>query len=164
MIAIIVAVAENNAIGKENKLLWHIPEDLKRFKRLTTGHTVIMGRNTWQSLPNHPLPNRRNIVITDNPEDHFAGAGMVTSIEAALGLCSPAEENFVIGGASIYQQFLPMTNRLYLTKVHKVFDGDTFFPELDLSEWEMVSKDDYPPDEANGFGYTYFIFDRIKSR
>ena len=161
MISIIVAVAENNAIGKDNQLLWYIPDDLKRFKRLTTGHTVIMGKNTWKSLPNPPLPNRRNIVITDNPEDHFEGAEMVTSIESAVASCSLADENFVMGGASIYQQFLPITDRLYLTKVHKSFDGDTFFPELNLLDWERVSKDDYPPDENNDFGYTYFIFDRI---
>lgn len=162
MISIIVAVAENNAIGKNNKLLWYIPEDLKRFKRLTSGHTIIMGKNTWESLPNHPLPNRRNIVITDNPNDHFEGAEMVSSIEEALALCSKEEENFVMGGASIYQQFLPITDRLYLTKVHKSFDGDTFFPELHLLDWDRVSKDDYPPDEDNDFGYTYFIFDRIR--
>ncbi len=161
MISIIVAVAENNAIGKDNQLLWHIPDDLKRFKRLTTGHSVIMGKNTWESLPNRPLPNRRNIVITDNPNDYFEGAEMVTSIEAAKTLCVATEENFVMGGASIYQQFLPITDRLYLTKVHKSFDGDTFFPELNLLDWERVSKDDYPPDEHNDFGYTYFIFDRV---
>ena len=164
MISIIVAIAENNAIGKDNQLLWHIPDDLKRFKRLTTGHTIIMGKNTWESLPNHPLPNRRNIVITDNPCDHFEGAEMVTSIEDALALCRSTEENFVMGGASIYQQFLPITDRLYLTKVHKAFDGDTFFPELNLLDWERVSKDDYPPDADNDFGYTYFIFDRIKGQ
>ncbi|MBE0649000.1 MAG: dihydrofolate reductase [Bacteroidales bacterium] len=164
MISLIVAVAENNAIGKNNQLLWHIPEDLKRFKRLTTGHTVIMGKNTWESLPIHPLPNRRNIVITDDPADLFEGAEMVTSIDAAMALCRPSDENFVMGGASIYQQFLPITDRLYLTKVHKSFDGDTFFPELNLMDWERVSKDDYPPDEINDFGYTYFIFDRIQGQ
>lgn len=161
MISIIVAIAENNAIGKNNQLLWYIPDDLKRFKRLTTGHTIIMGKNTWLSLPNRPLLNRRNIVITDDPEDQFEGAEMVTSIEAALALCMPSEENFVIGGASIYKQFLPITHRLYLTKVHQSFDGDTFFPELNLLDWERVSKDDYPPDKTNDFGYSYFIFDRI---
>jgi dihydrofolate reductase len=164
MISIIVAIAENNAIGKDNQLLWHIPEDLKRFKRLTTGHAVIMGRNTWESLPIQPLPNRRNIVITDNPQDFFEGAERATSIESSLALCSPADENFVMGGASVYQQFLPITDRLYLTKVHKSFDGDTFFPVLNLLEWERVSKDDYPPDENNDFGYTYLIFDRIKGQ
>jgi len=162
MISIIVAIAENHAIGKDNQLLWHIPEDLKRFKRLTTGHTVIMGKNTWFSLPTRPLPNRRNIIITDDPSDHFNDAEMVTSIEGAISLCRPEEENFIIGGASIYKQFLPFTDRLYLTQVHKSFEGDTFFPDLHLLDWELISKDDYPPDEKNDFGYTYFIFDRIR--
>ncbi|MFH1296639.1 MAG: dihydrofolate reductase [Bacteroidota bacterium] len=161
MISIIVAVAENYAIGKDNKLLWHLPDDLKRFKRLTTGHSVIMGKNTWESLPKRPLPDRRNIVITDDPDDHFEGAEMVMSIDSALALCKHDDENFVMGGASIYQQFLPLADRLYLTRVHKTFDGDAFFPELNLLDWERISKDDYPPDEHNDFGYTYYIFDRI---
>ena len=152
MISIIVAVAENYAIGKDNKLLWHLPNDLKRFKRLTTGYTIIMGKKTWESLPNQPLPNRRNIVITDDPDDLFEGAEMATSIETALALCDPEDENFVMGGASIYQQFLPLTDRLYLTRIHKSFDGDAFFPELNLLDWERISKDDYPPDAQNDFG------------
>ncbi|MFH1160604.1 MAG: dihydrofolate reductase [bacterium] len=162
MISIIVAVAENNAIGKNNDLLWHIPEDLKRFKRITSGHTVLMGKRTWESLPVHPLPNRRNIVITDNPEDVFPGAESATSIETALNLIDPEDENFVIGGASIYLQFFPLCDRLYLTKVYKIFKGDVFFPELNLLEWERISRDDYPPDEHNDFGYTYYIFDRLR--
>ncbi|TSA25296.1 MAG: dihydrofolate reductase [Bacteroidetes bacterium] len=161
MISIIVAVAENYAIGKDNQLLWHLPDDMKRFKRLTTGHTVIMGKKTWESLPKRPLTDRRNIVITDDPNDHFEGAETVMSIEEALALCNPEEENFIMGGASIYQQFLPLTDRLYLTRVHKTFDGDAFFPELNLLDWERTSRDDYPPDEHNDFGYTYYIFDRI---
>ncbi|MBL7110720.1 MAG: dihydrofolate reductase [Bacteroidales bacterium] len=164
MISIIVAVAENYAIGKDNKLLWHLPNDLKRFKRLTTGYTIIMGKKTWESLPNQPLPNRRNIVITDDPDDLFEGAEMATSIETALALCDPEDENFVMGGASIYQQFLPLTDRLYLTRIHKSFDGDAFFPELNLLDWERISKDDYPPDAQNDFGYSYYIFDRIKKQ
>lgn len=162
MISIIVAVAENYVIGKDNNLLWHLPNDLKRFKRLTIGHTVIMGKKTWESLPKRPLPDRRNIVITDNPNDHFEGAEKVMSIESAVALCNPAEENFIMGGASIYQQFLPLTDRLYLTRIHKIFEGDAFFPELNLLDWERISKDDYPPDEHNDFGYTYYIFDRIR--
>jgi dihydrofolate reductase len=162
MISIIVAVAENYAIGKDNDLLWHIPNDLKRFKRITSGHPVIMGKNTWKSLPRAPLPNRRNIVITDDPTDQFEGAEMVHSIEEALTICDPQDENFIIGGASIYKQFLPYCDRLYITKVHQSFEGDVFFPMLNLLEWERVSRDDYPPDEKNDFGYSYFIFDRIQ--
>jgi len=164
MISIIVAVAENNAIGKDNELLWHIPEDLKRFKRITLGHAMIMGKRTWLSLPKRPLPGRRNIVITDNPDDAFEGAEMATSIESALALCDLKEEIFVIGGASIYEQFLPMCDRLYLTKVHKSFEGDAFFPVMNLLEWERISRDDYPGDEKNDFGYSFLIFDRIYKR
>ena len=162
MISIIVAVAENFTIGKDNQLLWHIPEDLKRFKRITSGHTVIMGKRTWESLPIRPLPGRRNIVITDNPSDLFEGAGIVTSIQEAVALCDPEAESFVIGGASVYAQFIPLCDRLYITKVHKSFKGDAFFPMLNLLEWESVSHDDYPPDEYNDFGYAYFIYDRVK--
>ena len=162
MISIIVAVAENNSIGKENKLLWYIPHDLIRFKRITLGHSIIMGKKTWLSLPKRPLSGRRNIVITDDPNDAFEGAEMATSIESALALCDNKEEIFVIGGASIYKQFLSLCDRLYMTKVHKSFEGDVFFPVLNLLDWERVSKDDYPPDEHNDFGYTYFIFDRIR--
>lgn len=161
MISIIVAVAENNVIGKDNNLLWHIPDDLKRFKRLTIGHTVIMGKKTWESLPKRPLPDRRNVVITDNPGDEFQGAEKALSIKGALAFCRPAEETFIMGGASVYQQFLPLTDRLYLTRVHRTFEGDAYFPQLNLLDWERISKDDYPPDSQNDFGYTYYIFDRI---
>ena len=162
MISCIVAVAENYAIGKDNELLWYIPNDLKRFKRITLGHTMIMGKKTWLSLPVRPLPGRRSIIITDDPSDNFEGAEMATSIESSLKLCDLNEEIFIIGGASIYEQFLPMCDRLYLTKVHKSFEADAFFPVLNLLDWERVSKDDYPADEHNDFGYTYFIFDRIR--
>jgi dihydrofolate reductase len=141
MISIIVAVAENLAIGKDNRLLWHISDDLKRFKQLTSGHTVIMGRNTWLSLPKRPLPNRTNIVITDNPDECFEGCEMVDSIEAAIAKCPPDEESFVMGGASIYRQFMPLADKLYITRVKKAFDGDTFFPEIDPENWKMTNQE-----------------------
>jgi dihydrofolate reductase len=162
MISIIVAIAENYAIGKNNDLLWHIPEDLKRFKKITTGHKIIMGKKTYFSLPFRPLKNRENIVITDNPGDNFEGCTMVYSLPEALGKCLPAEENFIIGGASIYKQFLPSAGRLYLTWVHKEFEGDVFFPEIDFKEWKEVSREDFPVDEQLGFSYSYVIYDRIK--
>jgi dihydrofolate reductase len=162
MISIIVAVAQNGAIGKNNDLLWHISEDLKRFKKLTLGHTLIMGKRTYLSLPVRPLSNRRSIVITDDPEDHFEGCDMVFSIEAALALCKPSEENFIIGGASIYRQFLPLADRLYLTKVLKDFDGDVYFPEINFNDWKIISEEQYPPDEKNDFSYTFFIYDRVR--
>ncbi len=161
MISIIVAIAENMAIGKNNDLLWHIPADLKRFKNITTGHPVIMGKRTFESLPRRPLPNRRNIVITDIPGEIIEGCEMAYSIEEAIARCVPAEENFVIGGASVYRQFLPFADRLYLTLVRKSFAGDVFFPEIDFSKWKLISIEDFPPDATNDFSYSNQIFDRI---
>jgi dihydrofolate reductase len=162
MISIIVAIAENWAIGKNNDLLWHIPEDLKRFKKITTGHKIIMGKKTYLSLPVRPLRNRENIVITDNPEDVFEGCTVVYSLAEARDKCNPVEENFIIGGASVYEQFLPFTGRLYLTWVHKRFDGDVFFPVIDFKEWEVSTQEDFPVDDQLGFSYSYVIYDRRK--
>jgi dihydrofolate reductase len=162
MISIIVAIAENYAIGKNNDLLWHIPEDLKRFKRLTTGHTVIMGKKTYESLPRRPLPNRVNIVITDDTNDLFDQCVMAFSIEDALKKMNPSDENFIIGGASVYNQFLPFSDRLYITWVYKSFDGDVFFPEIDFSEWSLVSSEDIPASGKNDFSYSNRIYDRIR--
>lgn len=162
MISIIVAVAQNGAIGKNNDLLWHIPADMKRFKKLTLGHTLIMGKQTYQSLPVKPLSNRKSIIITDNPYDEFEGCTKVYSIKAALALCIPSEETFIIGGASIYHQFLPLTDRLYLTKIHKDFDGDVFFPPVDYNNWKLISKENFQSDEKNDFSYSFLIYDRIR--
>jgi dihydrofolate reductase len=120
-----------------------------------------MGKKTYLSLPVRPLSNRENIVITDDPGDRFEGATLVYSIEEALKKCRPDDENFIIGGASVYKQFLPYTGRLYLTRVHREFQGDVFFPELDFSEWNLVSSEEYPLDEKLGFSYTYEVYDRI---
>jgi len=159
-ISIIVAIAQNNGIGRNNQLLWHIPADMKRFKQITLGHTVIMGRNTFLSLPGGPLKNRRNVVISDNPSESFEGCEMVYSIREALEKCDPGAENFVIGGASLYRQFLPLTNRLYITRVNKPFEADTFFPEIDPVEWEVVSQESPEPDGKNDFSYTFITFQR----
>lgn len=162
MISIIVAVAENLAIGKENRLLWHIPDDLKRFKQITSGHTVIMGRNTWLSLPKRPLPHRTNIVITDNPTECFEGCVMVNSIEAALARCNPAEESFVMGGASVYRQMMPLARKLYITRVNKPFEGDTFFPEISLSEWKLTDHSDWIEMTDNSFSYRFENYSRVQ--
>ena len=154
-VSIIVVVAQNNAIGKNNQLLAYVPGDLKRFKEITTGHKVIMGRNTYFSLPKRPLPNRENIVITDKKDEKFQGCTMAYSIEDALALCDDEKENFIIGGASIYKQFLPYTSKLYLTKVYKNFEADVFFPEIDYSRWEMVETIEMPPSEKNDFHFAY---------
>jgi len=160
MISIIVAIAENMAIGKNNDLLWHIPEDLKRFKRITSGHPVIMGKRTYESLPRRPLPNRRNIVITDVKGEELEGCEMAWSIAEAIAKCNLSEENFVIGGASIYKQFLPYADRLYLTRIHKSFDADVFFPEIDYSQWKLNSKEDFDGDDLNDFAWSNEIYER----
>jgi dihydrofolate reductase len=162
MISIIVAIAKNLAIGKNNDLLWHLPDDLKRFKRITLGHKVIMGRNTYLSLPFRPLKERENIVISDKPEEVFQGCTMVRSIAEAVTLCSSQEECFVIGGASVYTQFLPYADKLYITWVHKDFEGDVFFPGINFEEWNLISEENCPVDENLGFSWSYTIYERIR--
>ena len=159
-ISIIVAIAENFAIGKNNDLLFHLPNDLKRFKQITLGKPVIMGRNTLLSLPKGPLKNRRNIVISDIPNDHFEGCEMTTSIEGAIELVKNEEESFIIGGGMIYRQFYPLAGKLYLTLVHQPFDADIFFPEINYNEWIEESREDLF-DEKNGFHYSYLNLIRI---
>lgn len=158
-ISIIVAIAENFAIGKNNGLLFHLPNDLKRFRQITTGHPLIMGRNTLLSLPKWPLPNRRNIVITDKPDDVFPGCEIVFSVGEAVKLVESETEAFVIGGGSVYRQFLPLANRLYLTLVKKTFDADIFFPEIDYSQWDEMSREEHF-DEENQFEFTYLNLER----
>lgn len=156
--SIIVAIAKNNAIGKDNKLLWYLPNDLKHFKEVTTGHTVIMGRKTFDSV-GKPLPKRRNIVVTRQPIT-IEGCEVVSSIEAALALCAGEEEVFIVGGAEIYRQALHLTNRIYLTRVDQDFDGDTFFPKLDPKEWEEKEREDFEPDEKNKYHYSFITLER----
>ncbi len=158
-ISIIVAVAQNFGIGKNNDLLFHLPNDLKRFKQITTGHPVIMGRNTLLSLPKWPLPNRTNIVITDDPQESFDGCAMVQSIAEAVGKVKDEKEAFVIGGGMVYRQFYPIAGKLYLTWVEKDFDADTFFPEIDFQEWKEISREQHL-DEKNGFHYAYINLER----
>jgi len=158
-ISIIVAIAQNFAIGKNNDLLFHLPNDLKRFKEITTGHPVIMGRNTLLSLPKGALPNRRNIVISDIPEEKFERCEMVASIEAAAAAVKDEQEAFIIGGGMIYRQFFPLAGKLYLTLVHRDFDADVYFPEIEYSEWEEVFREDHS-DEKNGFDYSYLNLKR----
>jgi len=160
-ISIIVAVAENYAIGYKNELLFHLPDDLKRFKKLTKGHTVIMGKRTYESLPNRPLSNRRNLVITDVEGELIPGCETVYSIEDAIAKTEPETENFVIGGGSVYRQFLPYADKLYITWVHKSFEADTFFPKIDLSEWDLPEKTDIPFQQETGFSYSYCIYKRL---
>lgn len=159
-ISIIVAIAENNAIGKDNKLLWHLSDDLKRFAKLTSGSTMIMGRNTFLSLPNGALPNRRHIVITDQENETFDSCEMAHSIEEAIRIAGETEECFIIGGGMVYKQMLPVAGKLYLTLVHKSFDADTFFPEINYSEWEEIESEFVDASEKNDFPHTYKLFSR----
>lgn len=162
-ISIIVVIAENYAIGKNNQLLWHISDDLKRFKKITSGHKVIMGKKTFQSLPKGPLPNRMNIVISDDHNDQFKDCEMAYSIQEAIDKCDRDKENFIIGGGSIYKQFLPFAGKLYITKVNKTFEGaDTFFPEIDPSEWLIIERQDNMMDEKNAFTWEYITYERRK--
>ena len=180
MISIIVAISEENAIGKQGGLLCHLPNDLQHFKAVTSGSTVIMGERTFLSLPfskvrnTHALPNRRNIVITDNKEHTFDGAEMAYSIEDAIKLatspCPTGErglekgaEAFVIGGGTIYRQFMPLADKLYITHIHHSWkDADTFFPEIKESEWELVSAERQEADENNPYPHTFAVYTRKK--
>ncbi|WP_205461919.1 dihydrofolate reductase [Mangrovibacterium lignilyticum] len=153
-ISMIVAMAQNGAIGKNNDLLFHLPGDLKRFKNITSGHAIIMGRKTLLSLPKWPLPNRRHIVITSDPNIQFEGCETVNSIEAALEKVKDEAEAFVIGGGTIYEQFYPICAKIYLTKVHRDFEADTFLRVLNEKDWDEESREDLQ-DEKNNFKYSY---------
>lgn len=159
-LSIIVAIAEDFAIGKNNDLLVHIPGDLKRFKDITTGHPVIMGRNTLLSLPNGPLKNRRNIVITDDREEQFEGCEMVYSIEEAIEKVEGEEEAFVIGGGMVYKQFYPLAGKLYLTLVKQTFDADVYFPSIDWDKWLEVDREDFEVGEKADFAFSYITLKR----
>jgi len=158
-ISIVVAISENRAIGKDNKLLWYLPNDLKHFKAITTGNTVIMGRKTYESV-GKPLPNRRNIIIT-RQDIAIEGCEVVNSIKAALELCRTEREVFIVGGAEIYKQSLHLTDRIYLTVVHKQFEGDSFFPEIKKTDWLQVSREDHQPDEKNSLPYSFITYERV---
>ncbi|MEO3406542.1 dihydrofolate reductase [Mucilaginibacter sp. CAU 1740] len=158
ILSIIVAIAKNHAIGKDNKLLWHLPNDLKHFKDTTSGHTVIMGRKTFDSV-GKPLPKRRNIVITRQAIS-IEGCEVVDSLEAAVALCKAEDEVFIVGGAEIYRQAIPLTDRIYLTIIDHEFEGDTFFPELNPDEWQETKHEDFEPDEKNKYKYKFITLER----
>ncbi|HZJ73905.1 MAG TPA: dihydrofolate reductase [Perlabentimonas sp.] len=159
-ISVIVAVADNNVIGANNQLIWRISNDLKRFKAITTGHSVIMGRKTFESI-GRPLPKRHNIVVSRNKDLKIEGCTVVLSLQDALALCAQEDEVFVIGGGELYRQALPLASKLYLTRVHKVFDGDTFFPEISMDEWREVYTEKGKPTDADGLEYTFINLERI---
>ena len=155
MIAIVVATAENNAIGKNNELLWHLPADLKHFKQLTTGHPIIMGRKTFESI-GKPLPNRTSIIVTRQADYKQENCVVVQDVKSALEKAQKLDEQvFIIGGGEIYKEMLPFTDTIYLTKVHDTFDADTFFPELNPDNWQETEREDFKPDEKNKYAYSF---------
>ena len=158
MIKIIVATSKNKVIGNNNELIWKLSSDLKRFKELTTGHPVVMGRKTYESI-GKPLPNRRNIIITRNLEYEVNGCEVVYSLEEALLLTN--NDCFIIGGGEIYKQSLEVADKIYLTLVHKDFEGDTTFPELG-KEWATIDTKDFDADEKNEYNYSFIEYDRYE--
>lgn len=162
--SIIVAVAANNAIGKNNDLLWHISDDLKYFKKITLGHTVVMGKNTWLSLRVKPLPNRKNIIISQSLDLAADNVFVARTIPAAVDLCDSNAENFIIGGGKIYEQFLPVASRLYITKVYQQFDADTFFPEIDTNIFKLENQSEIFTDEKSGLRYSFLIYMRKQAQ
>ncbi|MCL2246517.1 MAG: dihydrofolate reductase [Lentimicrobiaceae bacterium] len=163
-LCMIAAVGKNFELGNKNQLLCHLPADLKRFKEITSGFSVIMGDKTWESLPVKPLPNRRNIVITLNKEAAYPHCEIVHSIEDAIELVKTEEQAFIIGGATIYKLFINKIETLYLTRIDAEFEADVFFPEIDFYKWELIEEIVYEKDEKNGFGMRFQVFKRKKKR
>ena len=154
MITLIAAVAENNALGKDNQLLWHLPDDFKRFKNITSGHHIIMGRKTFESFPK-PLPNRIHVIITRQKDYQPEACHVVDSLAKAISVCPKDEDLFIIGGGEIYKQSIEMADKLDITRVHHTFDADTFFPEIDLTKWKLTSEEYHPKDEKHRFDFTF---------
>lgn len=159
IITMIAAAAENNALGKDNDLVWHLPDDFKRFKQLTTGHHIIMGRKTFETFP-QPLPNRTHIVITRKEDYEKDGAIVVNSLQEALELAKDDPQPFIIGGGEIYHLALPQADKIELTRVHGTFEADAFFPEIDENNWKLVSSDFHPRDEKHNYAFTYLTYER----
>lgn len=161
-ISIIVAMTPENVIGKNNALLWHLPADMKHFRQLTTGHCIVMGRKTFDSI-GRPLPNRTNIVITRNQTWQYEGCIIANSLEDALIIAKKEEQNqeiFIIGGGNIYKQALPLADKIYLTIVETEIQGDTFFPEIDLEQWQEISHKKHTKDDKNLFDYSFITLQR----
>ena len=161
-INIIVSIAKNNVIGKDNTLLWKQSADLKRFKKLTSGHPVIMGQKTYESI-GKPLPDRTNIVLTEDPNFQAIGCYIAKSIEESMEICikySYQDEIFIIGGGSIYRQFLPLADKLYVTIIDAEPDGDTYFPEINIDIWKPIYSEQHFKDNDNQYGYTYLIYEK----
>lgn len=165
IVSLLVAVAANGVIGRDNRIPWHLPEDLAYFKRLTLGHPVVMGRKTYESIIaslGKPLPGRTNIVVTRQPGYSAPECTVVASFDAALDAARASDEVFVIGGAEIYRLALERADRVYLTRLDAAFEGDTFFPTLDPAAWREASREDHPPAGARSFGFAFLRYDRVR--
>lgn len=160
ILSAIVATDQNLLIGGNNTLPWHLPADLKHFKEITTGHCIIMGRKTFESLPNGALPNRRNIVLSQNNSLNFPNAEIYQSIEQVFDALKSENEVFIIGGAQIYNLFMPFIQRIYLTKVHHQFLGDTYFPDFQEQTWNLMSEIKKKADEKNKWDYSFQVFEK----
>ena len=161
-ITLIAAASENNVVGKDNKLIWHISDDLKRFKKLTLGHSIIMGRKTFESLPK-ALPNRKNIVLTRNKNYKAKNAMVAHDLKKAIEFTGEDSNPYIIGGGEIYNLFLPIAKRIELTRVHEIFVGDAFFPEINLNKWKLFYKEKHNSNSDNIYNYSYLTYKKIKS-
>ena len=159
MISLLVAMDRNRLIGKDNDLPWHLPADLAYFKRITMGHPIIMGRKTHQSI-GRVLPGRENIILTRNPDYLAEGCKVIHSIEEIIAMNNPSEELFIIGGAEIFKEILPFSDRLYITEIDEAFTGDTFFPEFSTNEWKLISKEIGIKNEKNPYAYSFAVYER----
>jgi dihydrofolate reductase len=162
LVSAIVATDERGGIGKDGRLPWHLPNDLKRFKALTMGKPIVMGRRTFDSI-GRALPGRHNIVVSRKADLVIDSCSVVSSFDAALAVAADAAEVCVIGGAEIYRLALPVTGLVHLTKVHAIVEADTFFPALDAAEWEEIAREDHPADERHAYGYSFVTLRRARS-
>lgn len=160
MISIIVAIAQNGTIGDKNSLLWHIKEDMRFFRTTTSGHAVIMGRKTFESLGSKPLPKRKNIVITRSDLE-FEGALTAHSLQEAVAMAEGDEETFIIGGAQIYREALAVADRMYITRVERDYEGDTSFPDIDYSQWRLVAEERHERGEEYEWPFSFLTYDRV---
>ena len=160
MISIIVAIGENRVIGKDNQLIWHLPADLKRFKQLTMGHAMLMGRKTFESI-GKALPGRTTVIITRDKNYFKVNCLVADSIEHAFELCKNDNEIFIIGGAQIFEEAILFADKIYLTQIHQSFDGDVFFPEFENDHWKITFREDHKADEKNKYDYSFIDYEKI---
>ena len=158
-VSLVVAASTNNVIGSDGGLPWHLPDDLRHFKRLTTGNPIVMGRRTFESI-GRPLPNRRNIVMTRDPDYVAPGCDVVSSVREALDLLKDTDEVMIIGGGQVYRDFLPHADRIYLTRVQADVEGDTYFPDIDEAGWRLVSSEPHAADEKHAYAFDVMVFER----